>query len=79
LFAPSLSKNAVPDYKFILANEDLVNIYSKYAGSIFSKVNTTIEENNFLSELRDTLLPKLISGEITLPEVEEIVKEADYV
>ena len=74
-----LSKNAVPDYKFILANEDLVNIYSKYASSIFSKVNTTIEENNFLSELRDTLLPKLISGEITLPEVEEIAKEADYV
>ena len=74
-----LSKNAVPDYKFILANEELVNIYSKHASSIFSKVNTTIEENNFLSELRDTLLPKLISGEITLPEVEEIAKEADYV
>ncbi len=65
-----LSKNAVPGYKFILANEDLVNIYAQHARSIFSRVNTTIEENNFLSELRNTLLPKLLSGEITLPEAE---------
>lgn len=70
-----LSKNAVPDYKFILANEGLVNIYAQYASSIFSKVNTTIEQNNFLSEIRDTLLPKLLSGEITLPEAEQIISE----
>ncbi|EIZ9492502.1 restriction endonuclease subunit S [Cronobacter sakazakii] len=74
-----LSKNAVPGYRFILANEGLVNIYAQYAKSIFSKVNTTIEENNCLSELRDTLLPKLLSGEITLPEAEQAVSEAENV
>ncbi|WP_440800221.1 restriction endonuclease subunit S [Serratia marcescens] len=74
-----LSKNAVPGYKFILANEGLVNIYAQYAKSIFSKVNTAIEENNFLSELRDTLLPKLLSGEITLPEAEQAVSEVENV
>ncbi|CAM8682277.1 restriction endonuclease subunit S [Kluyvera sp. M-M157-B] len=74
-----LSKNSVPGYRFILANEGLVNIYAQYAKSIFSKVNTTIEENNCLSELRDTLLPKLLSGEITLPEAEQAVSEAENV
>jgi type I restriction enzyme S subunit len=33
-------------------------------------------ENETLAELRDTLLPKLISGEIRIPEAEEIVEDA---
>ncbi|WP_300000540.1 restriction endonuclease subunit S [uncultured Cedecea sp.] len=74
-----LSKNAVPSYKFILANKGLVNIYARHAKSIFSKVNTAIEENKYLSELRDILLPKLLSGEITLPEAERAVSEAKNV
>lgn len=32
-------------------------------------------ESNTLSELRDTLLPKLLSGELTIPEAEEQVAE----
>ncbi|ALV90961.1 MULTISPECIES: restriction endonuclease subunit S [Pantoea] len=74
-----LSKNAVPNYKFILANEEWVDIYAKHVKSIFSKINITIEESNFLSELRDTLLPKLLSGEITLPDAEQAVSEAENV
>ncbi|MFY0403711.1 restriction endonuclease subunit S [Pantoea dispersa] len=74
-----LSKNAVPSYKFILANEKWIDIYAKHAKSIFSKINITIEESNFLSELRDTLLPKLLSGEITLQDAEQAVSEAENV
>ncbi|SXW12014.1 hypothetical protein [Klebsiella pneumoniae] len=33
------------------------------------------EEINGLTQLRDTLLPKLLSGEITLPEAEQIISE----
>ncbi|MDY4350650.1 restriction endonuclease subunit S [Pectobacterium brasiliense] len=36
-------------------------------------------ENKSLSQLRDTLLPKLLSGEITLPEAEQAVSEAENV
>ncbi len=32
-----------------------------------------------LSNLRDTLLPKLLSGEITLPEAEQAVSEVENV
>ncbi len=32
-----------------------------------------------LTQLRDTLLPKLLSGEITLPEAEQAVSEAENV
>ena len=63
-----LSKNAVPDYKFILANEDLVKAYVEHAKPIFSQINETIEENNTLSSVRDSLLPKLLSGELSVTE-----------
>ncbi|HCL6057017.1 TPA: restriction endonuclease subunit S [Citrobacter amalonaticus] len=36
-------------------------------------------ENIKLTQLRDTLLPKLLSGEITLPEAEQTVSEAENV
>ena len=32
-----------------------------------------------LEQLRDTLLPKLLSGEITLPEAEQAVSEVENV
>ncbi|WP_447533752.1 restriction endonuclease subunit S, partial [Escherichia coli] len=46
-------------------------------------IRNSIQKNNntivSLVGLRDTLLPKLLSGEIPLPEAEELAKEADYV
>ncbi|EEU9227522.1 restriction endonuclease subunit S, partial [Escherichia coli] len=45
----------------------------------YSYIESHNKENTQLSQLRDTLLPKLLSGEITLPDAEEIAKEADYV
>jgi type I restriction enzyme S subunit len=33
-------------------------------------------ENATLSSLRDTLLPKLISGELRVPDVEKILEDA---
>jgi len=36
-------------------------------------------ENKSLAQLRDTLLPKLLSGEITLPEAEQAVSEVENV
>lgn len=66
-----LSKNAVPGYRFVLANEELVNAYIEHAKPVFSKINETIEENNSLSALRDTLLPKLLAGEQALTVIDE--------
>ena len=39
------------------------------------KVWSNQEENHTLAELRDTLLPKLISGELRVPEASELVEE----
>lgn len=42
---------------------------------IVEKVKGTIFENNLLAQLRDTLLPKLISGELRISEAEAQVEE----
>jgi len=44
--------------------------------SLVERQQNNEEENNTLSQLRDTLLPKLISGEIRVPEAEKAVEAA---
>ena len=47
---------------------------------LVSPIQKTVFNNNLqvqtLTQLRDTLLPKLISGEVRLPEAEALVEEA---
>lgn len=54
---------------------ELVKNYTKQVSAIYSLIENTMRENNSLTQLRDTLLPKLLSGEITLPEAEQIISE----
>ena len=42
----------------------------------FERIRRNALESRTLTQLRDTLLPKLISGEIRVPEAEEAVEAA---
>ncbi|WP_257469413.1 restriction endonuclease subunit S [Pantoea allii] len=57
----------------------LVEYYTKQVSSIYSLIENNARENNSLTQLRDKLLPKLLSGEITLPEGEQAVNEVENV
>jgi type I restriction enzyme S subunit len=35
-----------------------------------------VEENTLLTRIRDILLPKLISGELRIPDAERLLEEA---
>ena len=65
-----LSKKALPEYIFAFPNnvENVCDITNLLEG-IYRKMARNIEENTRLSELRDTLLPKLMSGEIDVSDV----------
>lgn len=43
---------------------------------LMTKIEINLEQSRTLTELRDTLLPKLISGELRVPEALEIADEA---
>lgn len=51
------------EYKIAL-NEETISRYSKFAYPILKKISKNITENARLASLRDTLLPRLMSGEI---------------
>ncbi|KXJ57276.1 MAG: hypothetical protein AXW15_13630 [Neptuniibacter sp. Phe_28] len=57
--------NRIP---FLKATNDLNCVFAEKISSIYCKVRQVSETINSLTKLRDTLLPKLISGELRLPE-----------
>lgn len=65
-------KIAQPDAK-------VLELFHAKCTHLFNEIKSLSVQTESLAQLRDTLLPKLLSGEITLPEAEELAKEADYV
>ncbi|EKR7576598.1 TPA: restriction endonuclease subunit S [Escherichia coli] len=53
--------------------------FEKIVTPLFNDIENNLRTNASLTQLRDTLLPKLLSGEITLPEAELAVSEAENV
>ncbi|WP_370974332.1 restriction endonuclease subunit S [Enterobacter wuhouensis] len=59
--------------------EAVLKVFSSRTDMFFSYRANVLSQNEMLSNIRDTLLPKLLSGEITLPEAEQAVSEAENV
>ena len=66
-----LSKKALPEYNFRFPqNIQTVENLSMIFENIYRKIALNIEENTRLAALRDTLLPKLMKGEIDVSKVD---------
>jgi len=66
-----LSKKAIPEYKLALPHDfSILAKYGKSFDSLFAKEAEMMEETDRLATLRDTLLPKLMSGELKVNEIE---------
>lgn len=63
---PHTDKNRVYGYPISMPNDKLLNLINKLLDGIFSKIQVHTNENQTLAKTRDTLLPKLLSGEIEL-------------
>jgi type I restriction enzyme S subunit len=62
----------VPDFKsskITIPQLSVVNAFSKQMDLIVETINFNKKDNQELTNLRDTLLPKLISGELSLNEI----------
>lgn len=71
-----LAKNAIGDYRYSLPPVQLRNIYDAISQPLFDKHRNSIRVVQTLSALRDTLLPRLISGKLRVPEAEALLAEA---
>lgn len=59
--------------------EALLKMFSSRTEVFFSYRANNLDQNEVLSSIRDTLLPKILSGEITLPEAEQAISEVGNV
>lgn len=64
------------DYTMALPTSEVLIAFDAIVAPVLEKVRTARKQSRTLAALRDTLLPKLLSGEIRVPEAEEAVEEA---
>lgn len=64
-----LAKEGIPNYQFIKPSDSILDKYQEFASPIFNLIEQNLQQSRTLAALRDTLLPKLISGEARVPDV----------
>ena len=62
--------------KTLLIPNTLLTCFEDVASPLFHRILVGTQKAQTLTQLRDTLLPRLISGQLRLPEAEELVEEA---
>ena len=72
---PRGDKNAIMAYPVVAPTEVLQRAYSSLVEVYYKKINSNVLKNEVLTSLRDTLLPKLISGELRVPDAEKMVAD----
>ncbi|MDI9222671.1 restriction endonuclease subunit S [Pantoea sp. EA-12] len=75
----NLKTDILREHLAVLPECKIVNRFSVLALSYLDAIKANELTINSLSCIRDTLLPKLLSGEITLPDAEQAVSEAENV
>lgn len=73
---PAVSPQAVAATKITLADVATRKEFSDLATPQAERMLAAYGEANQLAELRDTLLPKLISGEIRIQDAEKLAEAA---
>lgn len=60
---------------YVLAPENVRNAFNSQAGDYFARIAAFAEENQTLATLRDSLLPRLMSGELRVGDARAQVEE----
>ena len=68
--ATAVNSKIIKSMPFIIPTDDEIEKFHQVAKFIFEKIRINQIENEKLTQLRDTLLPKLMSGEIDVNRVE---------
>lgn len=64
---PSIKITHLTKHKILVPNKEIINKYHNNINKISKNIFINNKENEILVKLRDTLLPKLMSGEIRVP------------
>lgn len=63
---PTLNRNDVHGIEHVIPEESVINEYEKIAKGLFEKIFENNKNIESLTQTRDTLLPKLMSGQLEI-------------
>ena len=69
-----LARDAVPSFLFACPPRKVVEVFDLLARSLLARIQASDREGDSLAELRDALLPKLLSGELRVPNAERLLE-----
>jgi type I restriction enzyme S subunit len=69
-----IGKADIGRFQIPLATASVLKAFNEIAESLLDRIICTSETMRSLGELRDTLLPRLISGKLRIPEAEKLVE-----
>ncbi|MBJ3592892.1 restriction endonuclease subunit S [Salmonella enterica subsp. enterica serovar Saintpaul] len=72
-----ISKGAFKTISLVIPSKNTVDEFTRLAHQHFGKVVSNTEQINALTALRDTLLPKLISGELSLEDLPDLIGQTE--
>ena len=72
---PTLNRNHLGSLRFPLPSKALVVSFTEVAANLMKRKEGIAAEISNLSTARNALLPKLISGEIRIPDAEKMLEE----
>ena len=67
---PGLNRNLAYMNRQLIPDKQVIEEFNHYASAIFTRRHSLEEESRILAALRDTLLPKLVSGELRVTQLE---------
>lgn len=73
---PRTSWSEMARYRVVVPPESITKTFTVQTRSAVDRIIASIHESRTLTALRDTLLPKLISGELRVRDAEGLVKAA---
>lgn len=73
---PGVNRNALYSAQVVRAPKKIVVEFDNKAKSVWTSQNLRVRQSLTLSKLRDTLLPKLLSGQLSIPDAEKLVADA---
>lgn len=73
---PNLNTKILSSLPLIGPSEEVVCEFEKIASALEHRVSTNLMQMGVLSDLRDTLLPRLISGKLRVPEAQALAEDA---
>jgi type I restriction enzyme S subunit len=73
----SLTTKLISSMKVASPTDELISLFDINCSVFISKIKNNLELSRELKKLRDTLLPKLISGELSLEDLPDLTTDTE--